>query len=170
MSGLNAIAPPTNHCRAGAFTKSGFYRWLPLLVSSCVWSLGPSVAECAPQSRTTASPRLTPPSAAEMLKRASRFGGSITRNTEGGEFDRRESSPLNPLGIRYAKGQGVKRDPAMAKRFFLRSAIKAIRQPWPISERSTRSVQKDMPISSAHMHGHARRCRSACREYCHRPC
>jgi TPR repeat protein len=123
MSGLNAIAPPTNHCRAGAFTKSGFYRWLPLLVSSCVWSLGPSVAECAPQSRTTASPRLTPPSAAEMLKRASRFGGSITRNTEGGEFDRRESSALNPLGIRYAKGQGVKRDPAMAKRFFLRSAI-----------------------------------------------
>lgn len=32
-------------------------------------------------------------------------------------------STLNLLGIRYAKGQGVKKNPALAMRFFLRSAI-----------------------------------------------
>ncbi len=32
-------------------------------------------------------------------------------------------SALNQLGIRYAKGQGVKRNPGLAMRFFLRSAI-----------------------------------------------
>jgi Sel1 repeat len=90
MSVFNAIAPPMNHCRAGTLIKSGFYSWSLLLVSSCVWALGPSVAECAPVSRTTAS---------------------------------QELSALNLLGIRYARGQGVKRNPALAKRFFLRSAI-----------------------------------------------
>src|SRR6202142_2375896 len=89
MSVFNAIAPPMNHCRAGTLIKSGFYSWSLLLVSSCVWALGPSVAECAPVSRTTAS---------------------------------QELSALNLLGIRYARGQGVKRNPALAKRFFLRSA------------------------------------------------
>jgi len=32
-------------------------------------------------------------------------------------------SALNLLGIRYAKGQGVKKNPGLAMRFFLRSAI-----------------------------------------------
>jgi len=35
----------------------------------------------------------------------------------------REPSALNLLGIRYAKGQGVKRNRGLAMRFFLRSAI-----------------------------------------------
>jgi hypothetical protein len=39
MNGLNAIAPPINHCRAGTFTKSGFYSWSLLLGSSCVWAI-----------------------------------------------------------------------------------------------------------------------------------
>jgi TPR repeat protein len=122
MSGLNAIAPP-NHCRAGAFIKRGIYSWSLLLVSSCVWAVCPSVAKCASESRTVASPRLTPASAAGTARRASRFDGSVTRNTEVGEFDQRELSALNLLGIRYAKGQGVKRNPALARRLFLRSAI-----------------------------------------------
>jgi TPR repeat protein len=41
-----------------------------------------------------------------------------------GEADQRELSALNTLGIRYAKGQGVKRNPGMAMRFFLRSAMR----------------------------------------------
>ena len=42
---------------------------------------------------------------------------------KGEEFDLRELSALNLLGIRYAKGQGVERNPRLAMRFFLRSAI-----------------------------------------------
>jgi TPR repeat protein len=61
-----------------------------VLVSSCIWALCPSVAECAPQSHTIVSPQ--------------------------------EPNALNLLGIRYAKGQGVKRNPGLAMRFFLRSA------------------------------------------------
>jgi hypothetical protein len=38
------------------------------------------------------------------------------------DFDQ-ELSTLNLLGIRYAKGQGVKRNPGLAVRLFLRSAI-----------------------------------------------
>jgi hypothetical protein len=37
-----------------------------------------------------------------------------------------------------------------------------IRQRWPISERSTRLVQKDIPISSARAHGCVHRCHRAC--------
>jgi hypothetical protein len=127
MSVLNAIGPPMNHCRSGPLIKSSFYSWSLLLVSSCVWAFGPSVAECAPESRATASLWLIPPSAAATDKRASRFGDSVTRNAEGSEFDQRELSALNLLGIRYARGQGVKRNPALAKRFFLRSAIQGYR-------------------------------------------
>jgi len=123
MSVLNAIAPPINHCRAGTQIKAGFYSWSLLLVSSCVWALGASVAECAPESHTTASPRLIPPPGAGTGKPATRFGDSVSRNAEGGEFDQRELSALNLLGIQYARGQGVKKNPALAKRFFLRSAI-----------------------------------------------
>jgi hypothetical protein len=123
MSVLKAIARPMNDCRAGTCINVGFYSWSLLLVSSIVWALGPSVAECAPESRTIASSRLIPPSAAGAVKRASRYGNSVTRNTEGGVFDQRELSALNLLGIRYAKGRRVKRNHALAMKFFLRSAI-----------------------------------------------
>jgi hypothetical protein len=98
----NVIAVSMNPSRAGKITKSRFSCSL-LLVSLCIWVLRPSVAECAPE-RTTASPRQIPPSAA------------------GDAFDQ-ELSALNLLGIRYAKGQGVKRNPGLAVRLFLRSAI-----------------------------------------------
>jgi TPR repeat protein len=39
------------------------------------------------------------------------------------EINQGEMSALNLLGIRYARGQGVKRNPGMAMRFFLRSAM-----------------------------------------------
>lgn len=40
-----------------------------------------------------------------------------------GEFDPRDLSNLNLLGIRYAKGQGVNRDPTLAMRLFRLSAL-----------------------------------------------
>jgi hypothetical protein len=66
-----------------------------VLASFCIWVPRPSVAECAPQARAAASP-LQP---------------------------QREPSALNLLGIRYAKGQGVKRNPGLAMKFFLQSAV-----------------------------------------------
>lgn len=45
-------------------------------------------------------------------------------SAEGGEADQLELSALNSLGIRYAKGVGVKRNPGMAMRYFLRSAMR----------------------------------------------
>jgi hypothetical protein len=123
MKESSAIAPPMNPCRAGTFIKRAFYCWSLLWVSTCVWAIRPSVAECAPDPRATASPRLILPSAAGTGKRAMQFGNSVTRNAEGGGLDQRELSALNLLGIRYAKGQGVRRNRALAKRFFLRSAI-----------------------------------------------
>lgn len=122
MTVSSAIAPPMKGCRAGP-SKSGFYSWSILLASSCVWALGPSAAECAPESRTTASPHLIAPSGAGTDKRDRRFGDSVTRNAEGGRFDPGELNATNLLGIRYARGQGVKGNPTLAKRFFLRAAI-----------------------------------------------
>ncbi len=54
----------------------------------------------------------------------SRNDVSIGPSASGDEFGQRELSALNLLGIRYAKGQAVKRDPRMAMRFFLLSALK----------------------------------------------
>jgi hypothetical protein len=121
MRVLNVIAVPMNHSRAGTVIKSRFPVCSLVLVSVCIWVLCPSVAECAPE-RTTASPRQIPPPAAGTVELAGRFGGSVTRKSEGAEFDQ-ELSALNLLGIRYAKGQGVKRNPGLAVRLFLRSAI-----------------------------------------------
>ena len=42
---------------------------------------------------------------------------------KGAEADQLELGALNTLGIRYAKGQGVKKNPGMAMRYFLRSAM-----------------------------------------------
>jgi hypothetical protein len=117
----NVIAVPMNHSRAGKIIKSGFSICSLLSVILCIWVLSPSVAECAPE-RTTASPRQIPSSAAGTVKPASQFGGSVTRKADGAGFDQ-DLSALNLLGIRYAKGQGVKRNPGLAVRFFLRSAI-----------------------------------------------
>jgi len=76
-----------------------------LSVSLCIWALTSPVAECAPEARATASP------------------GQATLTAEGRKFDQSELSALNLLGIRYARGHGVKRNPRLAMRFFLRSAI-----------------------------------------------
>ena len=122
MRVLNVIAAPMNRSRAGTIVKSGFSVCSLVLVSLCIWVLQPSVAECAPEPRTTASPRQIPPSAAGTVEPAGRFGDSVSRKAEGAESDQ-ELSALNLLGIRYAKGQGVRRNPGLAVRLFLRSAI-----------------------------------------------
>jgi TPR repeat protein len=66
-----------------------------LSVSLGIWVLSSPVAEGAPAPRITASPPQV------MLS----------------------PSALNLLGIRYAKGRGVKRNPRLAMRFFLQSAV-----------------------------------------------
>jgi hypothetical protein len=121
MRVLNVIAAPMSHSRAGTIKNSCFSVCLLVLMILCIWVPRPSVAECAPE-RTTASPWQMPPSAAATIQPAGRFGGSVTRKAEGAGFDQ-ELSALNLLGIRYAKGQGVKRNPGLAVRLFLRSAI-----------------------------------------------
>ena len=123
MSVLNAIANPMNDWRTGSIKKNRFDSWSLAVVISCLWALGPSGAECAPASPLTASSRLIHPSVPGTHMHTRRRGGSVTRNTEGGEFDQRELSALNQLGIRYAKGHGVKQNPALARRFFRRAAL-----------------------------------------------
>jgi TPR repeat protein len=66
---------------------------IAIMVTLCIWALGQSAAKSAP------------------------------RLEQSGEFDQRELSELNLLGIQYAKGQGVKRNTGLAMRFFLRSAF-----------------------------------------------
>jgi TPR repeat protein len=75
--------------------KSGLSAWRLVSMILCVWALWPGVAECAPQPRSIASSPQIP----------------------------QDPSALNRLGIRYAKGQGVKRNLGLAMRFFLESAI-----------------------------------------------
>ncbi|HTD72318.1 MAG TPA: hypothetical protein VK652_02235 [Steroidobacteraceae bacterium] len=103
MRVLNVIAAPTSRRRAETL-KSGFSIGSLALLSLCIWVPRLSVANHATEPHTTASPRQTRPS-------------------DGGEFDQRDLRALNLLGIRYAKGQGVKRNPGLAMRFFLRSAL-----------------------------------------------
>jgi hypothetical protein len=97
----NVIATPMDGSRARTVLRGGFRIVALLMLSWCISMLGPSAAECA-----------------EI-----RLGGPFTPTVEAGEIDQREPSALNLLGIRYAKGQGVKRNPGLAMRFFLRSAI-----------------------------------------------
>jgi TPR repeat protein len=123
MSALDVIAAQTNHSREGTIIESGLSICSLVLVSLCIWVVRPSVAECAPQSLATAAPRHIPPSAAGTVEPAGRFRGSLTGKAGGGEFDQRELSALNLLGIRYAKGRGVKRNSGLAMRFFRWSAI-----------------------------------------------
>ena len=95
MSVINVIAAPMNSSRAGTILRRGFSIASLVLVSLCISMLAPSAAECASESR----------------------------KTQAGEMDQRELSALNLLGIRYARGHGVKRNAGLARRFFLRSAI-----------------------------------------------
>jgi TPR repeat protein len=77
--------------------KSGRFFFSLILVSLCLWTLDTTAAEShSMESRISA---------------------------EAGEADQ-ELSALNTLGIRYAKGLGVKRNPGMAMRYFLRAAMR----------------------------------------------
>jgi hypothetical protein len=82
-----------------AVMKSHFYTSSLALVCMCMWTLDLfAAASSSRDSHTVAAPR-------------------------GIEFDQRELNALNLLGIRYAKGQGVKRDPRLAMKYFLLSAL-----------------------------------------------
>jgi hypothetical protein len=62
-------------------------------------------------------------SAAGADNAVGRYVVSTMPKSPGGEIDQLEPSALNLLGIRYAKGQGVKKNPGIAMRLFLRSAM-----------------------------------------------
>ena len=86
------------------------------LVCSCIWTLDLfAAASSSPDSRAGAAPN--------GIATVSRNGVSIRPTSLISEFDQRDLSTLNLLGIRYAKGRGVKRDPRLAMRFFLLSAL-----------------------------------------------
>jgi hypothetical protein len=120
MSVLVEMADPTNHSRTGVNVKSDNICSL-ILVGFCIWAPRPSVAECAPESRTSTSLQLISATGAD--DDVSRRGVSGTPKTTARTIDQGTPGALNLLGIRYAKGQGVKRNPGMAMRFFLRSAM-----------------------------------------------
>jgi hypothetical protein len=61
-------------------------------------------------------------SAAEFFPLGSRVSAP-RQEVQDSELDQRELSALNLLGIQYVKGRGVKRNPLMAMRYFLRSAM-----------------------------------------------
>jgi TPR repeat protein len=87
------------------------------LVCSCMWTFDLfAAAFSSPDSRAGAAPR--------GISSVSRNSVSIGPTALISEFDQRDLSALNLLGIRYAKGQGVNRDPRLAMRFFLLSALK----------------------------------------------
>lgn len=87
------------------------------LVCSCMWTFDLlAAASFSPDSRAGASPR--------GISSVSHNSVSIGPAASISKFDQRDLSALNLLGIRYAKGQGVNRDPGLAMRFFLLAALK----------------------------------------------
>ena len=98
------IAAATSRARAETTPKIGCSLGSIALLSLCIGLPRLSGADQAPEPHTTASTRQARPS-------------------NEGEFNQLDLRALNLLGIRYAKGQGVKKNPGLAKRFFLRSAL-----------------------------------------------
>jgi TPR repeat protein len=96
--------------------KSGFIS-SPALVGLCMWTADLFAAGAS----SLDSHASTPPWGSIAV---SRHGYSFGQTAQSSEFDQRDLSALNLLGIRYAKGKGVKRNPRIATRFFLRSALK----------------------------------------------
>jgi hypothetical protein len=87
-----------------------------VLAGLSMWTLDPSAAlSLSLESHVNAPPR------AKFA--VDRDAVSNTQSAEGSDFHQRELRDLNFLGIRYAKGEGVKKNARMAMRFFLRSAM-----------------------------------------------
>ena len=87
------------------------------LVCSCMWTCDLlAAASSSPDPRAGASPR--------VISSVSHNSVSIGPAASISEFEQRDLSALNLLGIRYAKGQGVNRDAGLAMRFFLLAALK----------------------------------------------
>jgi TPR repeat protein len=97
--------------------KSGFFIPSLALLCFCMWTLDLFAAE-------SSSLDLHAGVQSHGALAVSRNGVSNGPTVQGNEFNQRVLSALNLLGIRCAKGQGVKRDPRIAMRFFLVSALK----------------------------------------------
>jgi hypothetical protein len=101
---------------AGATMKS------PRLVSSLIL-VGLNI--CALNQSAAASSSMQSPSSVPLraISAVSCCRVSEMPKAQSGVFDQRELSALNLMGIRYAIGDGVRKNPRMAMRFFLRSAM-----------------------------------------------
>ena len=96
--------------------KSGLIDCSPVFAGVCMWTLDPSAAPSfSPESNVNAPPR------AKFAVDC--YAVLNAQSAEESEFHQRELTNLNLLGIRYAKGEGVKKNAGMAMRFFLRSAM-----------------------------------------------
>jgi hypothetical protein len=96
--------------------KSGLIDSSLVLAGVCMWTLDPSAAiSFSPESHVSAPPRAN--------FAVGRYAVLNSPRAERSEFHQRELRDLNLLGIRYAKGEGVKKNAGMAMRFFLRSAM-----------------------------------------------
>jgi hypothetical protein len=95
--------------------NSGLFKSSVVLAGVCLWALDPSAAlSFSPDSHMSAPPR--------TIFAVSRYAVISTPRAEGIEFHQ-ELSALNLQGIRYAKGEGVKKNAGMAMRLFLLSAM-----------------------------------------------
>jgi hypothetical protein len=113
----------TSHARTGAIVKRGNICSF-VLVGLFIWTLYPSAAESStPESDASCLPQPVLSSATGARAAVIRYGVSTTPKPETSEIEQGGLSILNLRGIRYAKGQGVKKNPAMAMRLFLRSAM-----------------------------------------------
>ena len=126
--------------------KSGFFISSLALFCFCMWTLDLFAAESSSLDSHAGVQ-------SHGAFAVSRNGVSIGPTAQGNEVDQRELSALNLLGIRYAKGQGVKRDPRIAMRFFLLSALKGYTPAMANVGTLTKSVRQDAPISIVPMRG-----------------
>jgi len=101
---------------AACIMKSSHFISSLAFVGLLMWTLDLSAAEFFPLDSRASAPRQ------EMLA-VGRGGVSRMTLAQDSELDQHELSALNLLGIQYVKGRGVKRNPLMAMRYFLRSAM-----------------------------------------------
>jgi hypothetical protein len=102
--------------RPGCIMKSYHFISSLTFVGLFLWTLNLSAAEFFPVDSRASAPR-------RKIFAVGRSGVSPRPLARDIESDQHELSALNLLGIQYVRGRGVKRNPRMAMRYFLRSAM-----------------------------------------------
>jgi hypothetical protein len=100
---------------AGCIMKGSHLISSLAFVGLLMWTLNLSAAEFFPLDSRASAPR-------QEILAVGRSGVS-RMPLQDSELDQHELSALNLLGIQYVKGRGVKSNPQMSMRYFLRSAM-----------------------------------------------